>query len=235
MSADEESPILWREGEPPRSRRYGDLYFSRHGGLAECREVFLAGCHLPAAWRDRPRFTVAELGFGTGLNIAALLELWAREKPPAGHLAIISVEAEPLAAQDAARALAAWPELADAAGELIARWPPRAAGVHRLDMPAFRATLDVAVMEAADALRAWTGSADAWFLDGFAPAINPAMWRRDVLDLVAQRSAPGARAATYTVAGQVRRDLALAGFTVERKPGFGAKRQRLEAVRRPAQ
>jgi tRNA 5-methylaminomethyl-2-thiouridine biosynthesis bifunctional protein len=56
-----------------------------------------------------------------------------------------------------------------------------------------------------------------------------------VLDLVAQRSAPGARAATYTVAGQVRRDLALAGFTVERKPGFGAKRQRLEAVRRPAQ
>jgi tRNA 5-methylaminomethyl-2-thiouridine biosynthesis bifunctional protein len=230
MSAGDEPPILWRAGEPPRSRRYGDFYFSRDDGLAEAREVFLAGCGLPDAWRGRRSFTVGELGFGTGLTIAALLDLWAREGPPGGHLSIFSVEADPLAAQDAARALRAWPELSSSAAALIERWPSRAPGFHRLHLPAWRASLDLAVMEAADALRAWTGAADAWFLDGFAPARNPRMWRREVLDLVAARSAPGARAATYTVAGQVRRDLAAAGFAVARMPGFGAKRQRLEAV-----
>jgi tRNA 5-methylaminomethyl-2-thiouridine biosynthesis bifunctional protein len=232
MTAGGASPILWREGEPPRSRRYGDLYFSRDDGLAEAREVFLAGCGLPDAWARRRIFTVAELGFGTGLNIAALLDLWSREGPPNGHLTIFSVEADPLEAEDAARALRAWPELSSVAAALIARWPVGAPGFHRLDLPAWRARLDLAVMEAGDALRAWTGAADAWFLDGFAPALNPRMWRPEVLNLVAARSASGARAATYTVAGQVRRDLAAAGFAVERKPGFGAKRQRLEAVYR---
>jgi tRNA 5-methylaminomethyl-2-thiouridine biosynthesis bifunctional protein len=55
------------------------------------------------------------------------------------------------------------------------------------------------------------------------------MWTREVLDLVAARSAPGARAATFTVAGEVRRGLQAAGFEVAKRPGFGRKRERLEA------
>ncbi len=221
--------IVWREGEPPRSARFGDLYYSAEGGLDEARQVFLAGCGLPEAWRDRRAFCVGELGFGTGLNIIALLELWARSRPPDGRLSVFSVEAFPLAVADAARALAVWPELAPIAARLLARWPGRRRGFHRIDLPELHATLDLAVMEAADALAAWSGRADAWFLDGFAPALNPQMWRADVLEGVARCSAPGARLATYTVAGEVRRGLAAAGFTVSRAPGFGAKRERLEA------
>ena len=84
-------------------------------------------------------------------------------------------------------------------------------------------------MEAAEALRAWSGTADAWFLDGFAPARNPGMWSDQVLAGVAARSAPGARAATFTVAGAVRRGLAAQGFAVEKRAGFGRKKERLEA------
>ncbi len=213
----------------PRSRRYGDVYFSKSGGLAETRAVFLAGCGLPERWAARRRFTVAELGFGTGLNIAALLELWRAERAPGAQLSIFSVEAEPLEAADAARALAAFPELAPVAALLTGRWPGRARGFHRVEMPELGATLDVAVMDAPAALQAWRGRADAWFLDGFAPAVNPEMWTDALMALVAARSAPGARAATYTVAGQARRALAAAGFAVERRAGFGAKRERLEA------
>ncbi len=232
------SPIAWGEDGAPRSRLYGDIYFSAGDGLAEARTVFLGGCDLPRAWSGRDRFRVAELGFGAGLNIAALLHLWRDARPPGAHLSIFSVEAHPLGPGDAARALAAWPEIAAIAGLLIARWPGRARGFHRIDLPELGATVDVAMMEASAALAAWTGEADAWFLDGFAPARNPTMWRQEVLDLVARRSAPGARLATYTVAGVVRRDLAAAGFEVERRPGFGAKRQRLEgrlpaAAKRP--
>ena len=83
--------------------------------------------------------------------------------------------------------------------------------------------------EAAQALQDWSGRADAWFLDGFSPALNPAMWRDEVLALVAERTRPGGRAGSFTVAGAVRRGLEARGFAVERVPGFGRKKQRLEA------
>jgi tRNA 5-methylaminomethyl-2-thiouridine biosynthesis bifunctional protein len=223
------SPVIFDADGLPRSRRFGDVYFSREGGLAESRAVFLAGCDLPRRWTGRRRFTVAELGFGTGLNILALLDLWRAQRPPDGQLSLFSVEAEPLTAEDAARSLAAWPELADFAALLLARWPGRRRGFHRVDLTEFNATLDVAVMDAAAALDVWSGRADAWFLDGFAPAVNPAMWTHELMALVASRSAPAAVAATYTVAGQARRALAAAGFALERRPGFGGKRERLEA------
>ena len=58
------------------------------------------------------------------------------------------------------------------------------------------------------------------------------MWRPEVLRAVAAKSTPGAVIATFTVAGAVRRGLQAAGFTVDKRPGHGAKRERLEA-RRP--
>ena len=227
---DDRSPRLgWTEDGALRSGRFDDIYFSREDGLAESRAVFLAGCGLPEAWRGRTRFTVAELGFGTGLNIAALLDLWRRERPPNSRLHIFSVEGFPLGRDEAARALGTWPELADAARALLQAWPAPTPGVHRLDLPGFDATLDLAVGDAAEALTQWSGRADAWFLDGFAPATNPGMWSDAVLDGVAARSAPGARVATFTVAGAVRRGLSERGFTVDKRPGHGRKRERLEA------
>jgi tRNA 5-methylaminomethyl-2-thiouridine biosynthesis bifunctional protein len=229
MTTPAESPLDWTEDGQPRSRLFGDVYFSAEDGLAETRAVFLQGCGLPEAWAGRRRFVAGELGFGTGLNIAALLQLWRDHRPDGGHLHIFSVEAHPIAPAEAARALGRWPELAEIARLLTARWPGRARGRHRVDLPELSATLDLAVMDARPALEGWSGQADVWFLDGFAPSANPGMWSDEVLRLVAARSAPGARAATFTVAGQVRRGLAAAGFTVEKRPGFGRKRERLEA------
>ncbi|HEY1225636.1 MAG TPA: tRNA (5-methylaminomethyl-2-thiouridine)(34)-methyltransferase MnmD [Brevundimonas sp.] len=226
------SPLLvWADDGSPRSGRFGDVYFSREDGLAESRAVFLAGCGLPEAWAGRRRFTVAELGFGTGLNIAALLHLWRREGASDGRLHVFTVEGYPLTADEARRALSAWPELTDVVEALLARWPDGTPGFHRIDLPDFRATVDVAIGEVDWALELWTGRADAWFLDGFAPSTNPEMWSDAVMDRIAERSAPDVRLATFTVAGAVRRGLAERGFTVEKKPGHGRKRERLEARR----
>lgn len=226
--------LVWSEDGAPRSRLFDDVYFSKADGLAESRAVFLEGCGLPDAWRGHDRFVVGELGFGTGLNILALMDLWRRSRELGARLHVFSVEAHPLSVDDARRALAAWPELAEVAAPLLAQWPRRSRGFHRLGFPAFGATLDLAVMDAAEALQVWTGHADAWFLDGFSPAKNPAMWSEAVMQGLAARSAPAARAATFTVAGAVRRGLEANGFTVEKQPGFGQKRQRLEARRTAA-
>ena len=227
--ADDASPLVWNEDGLPRSKLYGDVYFSSADGLAETRAVFLTGCGLPEAFAGRDHFVVGELGFGTGLNIAALLDLWRREAPATARLHVFSIEAHPISRDDAARALAVWPELGEAATALLDVWPGQARGFHRVDLPAFNATLDLAIMDVAEALKAWDGAADAWFLDGFSPALNPAMWSEEILAAVAARSAPGAKAATFTVAGFVRRGLQAAGFEIAKRPGFGRKKDRLEA------
>lgn len=227
---DDRSPRLsWGDDGAPRSGRFGDVYFSREDGLAETRAVFLDGCGLPDAWAGRRAFTVAELGFGTGLNIAALLALWRRRADPDARLHVFSVEGFPLSREEAARALSAWPELAEPVQALLDVWPPATPGFHRLDPPGFNAVIDLAVGDVEWALDQWRGRADAWFLDGFAPSTNPAMWSEAVMRRIAARSAPGARLATFTVAGAVRRGLADQGFAVEKRPGHGRKRERLEA------
>ena len=115
------------------------------------------------------------------------------------------------------------------AARLLARWPVRARGAQRFWFAEDGFALTVIHAPAAEALAGVVGAVDAWFLDGFAPARNPAMWDAALIARIAALSAPGARLATYSVAGAVRRALAAAGFSVEKKPGFSGKRERLEA------
>jgi tRNA U34 5-methylaminomethyl-2-thiouridine-forming methyltransferase MnmC len=58
------------------------------------------------------------------------------------------------------------------------------------------------------------------------------MWSAELMQAVYNRTAPGGTFATYAAAGWVRRNLAAAGFTIERKPGFGSKREMLAGIRR---
>jgi tRNA 5-methylaminomethyl-2-thiouridine biosynthesis bifunctional protein len=224
-----ERPALTWENDTPRATAFGDVYSSRAGGLEEARAVFHVGCGLPDAWSGRARFAIGELGFGSGLNALATWEVWARTRPPGATLHFVSVEAFPLSHEDAARTLSAYPELATCAARLLANWPVRAFGPQRFWFPEDGFALTVLVGEAHAALRELDGVFDAWFLDGFSPARNPAMWAPEVMAEIARLSAPGACAASYSVAAPVRQALEAAGFEPERRPGFADKRQRLEA------
>ncbi|MEO1101471.1 MAG: FAD-dependent 5-carboxymethylaminomethyl-2-thiouridine(34) oxidoreductase MnmC, partial [Pseudomonadota bacterium] len=221
----------WREDGTPVARRHDDVYFSADDGLAETRAVFLDGCGLPDAWAGRESFTVAELGFGTGLNFLALWDLWKRHRPDrAARLHVVSFEGFPLTQEQAARALSRWPELGALAEQLLEKWPDRARGVRRLDWPEDGLSLTLHVDDIAAALPQSRFRADAWFLDGFSPAKNDAMWDAALYPLIAERSRPGTVIGTYTVAGAVRRGLSEAGFEVEKRPGHGRKRERLHAA-----
>lgn len=207
---------LWRDGDVPVSPRFDDPYYSLENGLAETRHTFHAGNDLPTRFRDG--FHVAELGFGTGLNLLATLALW-RATGQDGRLVFTSFEAFPLAAPDMLRAQAAFPELAPLAVELAPFWQAEA---RRIDLPDLAFTLVEG--DARQTLPVWPQRADAWFLDGFSPAKNPELWGADLMAQVAAHTAPGGSAASYTAAGHVRRALAEAGFEVTRRPGHGRKR-----------
>ncbi len=208
----------------------GDVYFSAEDGLAETRSVFLKAANFPERFaRGRPT-VVAELGFGTGLNFLALWDLFVKTAPSDARLHFVSVEGFPLHRDDAKRALSAFPELGALSAQLTEVWPSPHKGPHRRVFENGRVMLTVFHDLAETALPEMAFKADAWFLDGFAPAKNPDMWDTDVFAELARLSAPGAPAVTFTVAGAVRRGLAAAGFSVEKKPGFGRKRERLEAI-----
>lgn len=123
------------------------------------------------------------------------------------------------------RALANWPDLAEQATRLLALWRDPGPGVPwQLDD---QTRLQVIVGDARETVPAWGGMADAWYLDGFSPAKNPEMWEPGLLNAVAAHTRAGGTFATYTAAGWVRRNLQTAGFAVEKRSGFGGKREML--------
>lgn len=209
-------PLDWRDGDVPVSRRFDDPYFSLDNGLAETRHVFLSGNDLPARFRDG--LHIAELGFGTGLNLLASLDLW-RSSGQTGTLHFTSFEAFPMTADDMIRAQQAFPELAGIAKELAPFWQN---GARQITLPDLHFTLVEG--DARETLKTLTPPVDAWFLDGFSPAKNPELWEPALLTQVARHTAPNGTAATYTAAGHVRRALDAAGLITTRVPGFGRKR-----------
>jgi tRNA 5-methylaminomethyl-2-thiouridine biosynthesis bifunctional protein len=208
---------------------FNDSYFSRDNGLEESRTVFLKGCGLPQAWANRSSFVIGELGFGTGLNVLATWDIWRKTRCQGSILHIVTVEGFLLDAQAAQATHNMWPELSDLSDRLIAKWPTRAYGAQRIWFPDDGLCITFLIGPCEEVLSRMNFQADAWFLDGFSPARNPDMWSKGVFKQIARLSAPEARLATYSVAGSVRAGLADVGFEVTRVPGFGAKRQRLEA------
>ncbi|MGQ0578083.1 MAG: bifunctional tRNA (5-methylaminomethyl-2-thiouridine)(34)-methyltransferase MnmD/FAD-dependent 5-carboxymethylaminomethyl-2-thiouridine(34) oxidoreductase MnmC, partial [Betaproteobacteria bacterium] len=209
------------------SPQFDDVYASAAGALAETRHVFLRGNGLPERWHDRGQFTVVETGFGTGLNFLASWQAWRQIAPGNARLHFVSVEKHPFTRADLGNIHARFPELGAMSGELLARYPLLLPGFHRLHLDRGRVTLMLLFGEAAVMLKQLEASADAFYLDGFAPARNPQMWSDAVFAELSRLTAPGATVATYSVAGAVRQGLVKAGFTVEKREGFAGKREML--------
>lgn len=206
-----------------RSAIFDDIYFSAEDGLAETKHTFLGGNDLPSAWSDgRARFCIAETGFGTGLNMLAAWRLFEETAKPHQRLDLISIEKYPLSTQEIRQALSCW-DLQPQLGRLLALYPLRVPGFHRLNLSE-RVTLTLVFGDVKDVLPQVSAFVDAWFLDGFAPAKNPDMWTGDLYAQMARLSHDGASVATFTAAGDVRRGLQAAGFAVEKRNGYGRKR-----------
>ncbi|MBP5992113.1 MAG: FAD-dependent 5-carboxymethylaminomethyl-2-thiouridine(34) oxidoreductase MnmC [Piscinibacter sp.] len=207
----------------PFAAAFGDVYHPRAGALEQARHVFLAGNGLPERWRGRARFVIAETGFGLGNNFLAAWAAWRDDPQRCERLDFLSVELHPPSAAD----LVAWPRdpaVAELAAQLHAQWPPLTHDLHRLSFEGGRVTLQLAFGAAAAWLPEWVARIDAFFLDGFAPDRNPAMWEARLFKSLARLAAPGATTATWSAARAVRDALHSAGFEVDKAAGSGGKR-----------
>ena len=227
-------PVAWSPEGTPHSPRFGDVYRSATGGLAQARHVFLDGCGLPQAWAGQRQWRILETGFGLGLNFLAAWRAWKDDPHRPGLLHFVSVEAFPVAADDLLRSVHAHPELQPLAADLAAQWWGLVPGVHRLVFEGGRVVLTLGIGDARAALQEQDFQADTVFLDGFDPARNPAVWDLPLLKSVARLCRRGAAVATWAVATAVRGDLAQCGFVVDKVPGLSPKRDCLRGRFDPA-
>jgi tRNA 5-methylaminomethyl-2-thiouridine biosynthesis bifunctional protein len=211
----------------PFSPQFSDIYHSADSAAGQARHVFLHGNDLPARWAGARAFTIVETGFGIGLNFLATWQAWRDDTKRCPRLHFVSIERWPFARADLATLHARYPEFAALSSQLLAAWPPLVPGMHRLHFDDDQVTLTLAFDEAIEAARSLRLAADAFYLDGFAPDRNPAMWSAPLLKALARLAAPGATLATYSAAGAVRDGLVAAGFAVEKRSGFGRKRDML--------
>lgn len=220
--------IEWRDGQPYASV-FQDVYFSTDNGLEETKFVFLTQNDLATRFKDlkNSNFTIAETGFGTGLNFLSTWQLWSELAVADSCLHFISVEKFPLNIDDIRQALAYWPTLGDFSSQLLAQYQQLTPGLHQLSFADGKVTLSLLIGDVAEMLPQMNMSIDAWFLDGFSPAKNPDMWSATLFQNMARLSHPLTTFATFTSAGDVRRGLQAVGFQVIKLAGFGKKREML--------
>lgn len=233
MLAINHAKIEWPNGQPFAST-FQDVYFSSDNGLLETEYVFLQGNALSTRWQELSTntFTIAETGFGTGLNFLCAAKTWLATAPKHAVLHFISVEKYPLSLPDITTALQLWPELNDFSAPLLAQYERALNGMESIMLYDHRVQLCLLVGDATSRLKSidyahTNTSIDAWFLDGFSPAKNSDMWQPALFKAMAELSKHQTTFATFTSASAVRRGLVASGFSVNKRSGFGKKREML--------
>jgi tRNA 5-methylaminomethyl-2-thiouridine biosynthesis bifunctional protein len=228
--------IIWRDGQP-HSSLFDDIYYSSDeneavSGESEFKHVFFKNNGLPERWHSRDDFVIAELGFGSGLNCVLTIREWLSHCEASNSrktLHYIAIEKHPLSPDTIIELMSPYPELKRYTEELVKDYPPAVEATHRRSLFDNRVVIHYRFMDVLDALDDEGLNVDAWYLDGFSPAKNPAMWSEELFSKLTSNSHDGATCSTYTAAGFVKRNLQKAGFITEKVPGFGKKRDMLVA------
>lgn len=189
---------------------YGARYYPL--GEAQVSQVFLAGGGLSVAWAGQQDFVVLETGFGGGLNFLTTWAAWRADPARGARLHFLSIEKHPFTAEDLAQLHRRWPALAALSAELRAHWPTLTPGFHRLVLDGGRVQLTLMLGDVSDLLPQVRAGVDAFLLDGFAPACNPAMWQPKLFYTLARLAKPGAVLAAACDEAAIREGLRRAGF-----------------------
>lgn len=235
--------LSFQEDGSPYSEQFDDIYFDSESGYQQSEEIFINGNNISTRLLTAvDTFTIAETGFGTGLNFLLTLQAYQnlRAQYPNKKLAkihVISVEKYPLTKTQLIKSLKALPQLAHYTNLLIEQYPDIDSSEDKTFKLSFfdeQVRLTLIINDASQGLESLSagknGLVDAWYLDGFSPAKNPEMWHEQLFAQIGRLSKSQASIATFTVAGFVKRHLQNIGFRTEKKPYTGNKKEILTGI-----
>ena len=224
--------ISWQKSNTPYSPVFDDIYWSRNenpnSSLAEKQHVFINASHLSERWAQLTpgdEFTILELGFGFGLNFSLACQLWQSiSNCDQSILHYVAFEQYPVSPEDLTRMSNSLDD--QILDRLITAYPRPIPGPHYIWI-SDNICLTLILGDAVQALPTLSAEIDAIFLDGFSPDRNDQLWS-GLFPTLSDLARPGATLATYSVAGQVRRDLSSSGFIINKITGYGEKAEMLQ-------
>lgn len=247
------SQLSFLQDGAPFCDRFDDIYFDSESGYQQSHEIFIESNDIiQRLLNTTGTLTIAETGFGTGLNFLLTLQAYQEAQKQTSEqlprLHFISVEKYPLSKVELTKSLAILPQLSDLTSQLIAVYPagnPDSFGeLHQCEFFNQKIKLTLLFDDASNGLAKLspprtkplshtivkTELVDVWYLDGFSPAKNPAMWSDALFSQIARLSQEQATLSTFTVAGFVKRHLQAIGFRIRKRSSQGKKKEVLCAT-----
>jgi tRNA 5-methylaminomethyl-2-thiouridine biosynthesis bifunctional protein len=232
--------LAFNKNDALYSSRFNDIYFDAATGPEQNKDVFITGNNIIEQLTRCTEFlTIAETGFGTGLNFLLTLKTYqslaegktslSKEKNKnfqLPHLTFISIEKYPLSQKELQKCLAKLPKFTGLAEQLIEQYPagepssfPRECELKFLNN---KVTLKIIFDDATLALskigRTKNGLIDTWYLDGFSPIKNPEMWSPQLFEQLARLSKDQASLSSFIMTEKIRQQLIDAGFRPHQQP-----------------
>ena len=246
-----QNPLTFNKNNALYNSRFDDIYFDRVTGPDQNRDVFITGNNIiEQLTRSADFFTIAETGFGTGLNFLLTLKTYQtldadntsqnrekNKKAQLPHLTFVSIEKYPLSRKQLQQSLAQLPEFSELAEQLIAQYPteelqsfPQECEFKFLNN---NVTLKIIFDDATQALSKITttkkGLIDAWYLDGFSPIKNPEMWSPQLFKQIARLSKDQASLSTFIITEKICHQLIDVGFRIHQQSITHNKKEVLTA------
>ena len=212
------------------SKSYNDIYFDKLNGPKETEHVYLNTNNLTNRFKNKQKFIIAEIGFGTGLNFLLTWKLWKENKKKNGSLTYISFENAPLSKKDIARVYKKFKDLDQYSNFLLKNMPESCKSTHRIYIKSDNINL-ILIYDDVTSLSNFNFKADAWFLDGFSPKKNPLVWTDKLFKQLYNFTNLDGSLSTFSVAGHIRRGLLNAGFKVSKVSGYGKKKEISYAIK----
>lgn len=202
------------------SDKAGQTYHSAEGAVMESLHVYVSPAF--ACFRDKTRFNVLEIGFGTGLN--AFLTMLEAEKT---GQTVFYETIEPHPVPETIYTHLNYPEVLPST---------------RSDFPALHQSAPDKLTEYPHFhfikrhihVEEYTSETlfDTIYYDAFSPEAQPEMWTREAFVRMHNLLRPGGILLTYSAKGSVKQALREAGFDIKRLPGAGSKHHMLKAIKK---
>ncbi len=214
-----------------KSVLYDDFYFNSLDPIAESEYVYLKGNNLLKRFKNSNNFVLTELGFGSGLNFLLVWNLWKSLRKNNSILNYISFEKNPLSKHQMEKIFKTLNKLDHLSSILIEKLPSLHSGVHEIDFDKGSVRLTL-IYEEFIFLKNFSFYSDAWFLDGFSPSKNKSAWDKSIIKKIYNNTKVNGTFSTFTASSEVQTKLIESGFTINKKNGFGKKREMLVGIKK---
>ncbi|GAW96536.1 MULTISPECIES: FAD-dependent 5-carboxymethylaminomethyl-2-thiouridine(34) oxidoreductase MnmC [Colwellia] len=238
------SKLSYQEDATPYSQRFDAFYFDSESAYRQCDSIFIQKNQIKRRLQTaKQTFTVAEIGFATGLNFLLTLQAYQKAQlhssSPLAPLHFISVEQYPRSKEQLIQALAKFPQLEELALALTNSYPDCAVEQFQQDFQASflngQVRLTLIFDEAAEALSSLKcgqqGLVDAWYLAEFSAKTNPDLYSKALVGQIGRLAKEQATLTTMPLADFSPKQLHEIGFRFENQAGAGENRAMFYAVR----